>query len=91
MVPQAIREFYDSRNFEDAVRTAVSLGGDSDTLTCTTGGFAHAFYGDVQKDIQVTAYEILMTGWVRLFCCSWSGIAMRAVGVRITIASQIGD
>ena len=39
-VPQAIICFLDSENFEDAIRKAVSLGGDSDTLACITGGIA---------------------------------------------------
>ncbi len=58
-VPQAIRAFYDSTDFEDAIRTAVSLGGDCDTLTCITGGIAQAFYGGVPEDIQDKVYEIL--------------------------------
>ena len=44
-VPPAIRAFLEAENFEDAIRNAVSLGGDSDTLTCITGGIAEAFYG----------------------------------------------
>jgi len=44
-VPQALIVFLDSMDFEDAVRLAVSLGGDSDTLACITGGVAEAFYG----------------------------------------------
>ncbi|MEM9448661.1 MAG: ADP-ribosylglycohydrolase family protein [Cyanobacteria bacterium P01_E01_bin.6] len=44
-VPEALIAFLDSADFEDAVRNAVSLGGDSDTLTCITGGLAEAFYG----------------------------------------------
>ncbi len=48
-VPQAIRAFIDSTDFEDAIRTAVSLGGDTDTLACITGGIAQAFYGGVPK------------------------------------------
>jgi ADP-ribosylglycohydrolase len=43
-VPQAIIAFLDSTDFEDAIRKAVSLGGDSDTLACITGGIAEAFY-----------------------------------------------
>ncbi len=58
-VPQAIRAFLDSTDFEDAIRTAVSLGGDSDTLACITGGIAQAFYGGVPDDIQSIAYGIL--------------------------------
>ena len=58
-VPQAIRAFIDSTNFEDAIRTAVSLGGDSDTLTCITGGIAQAFYGEVPSEIVEKVYAIL--------------------------------
>ena len=43
-VPQAIIAFLDSTSFEDAIRKAVSLGGDSDTLACITGGIAEAYY-----------------------------------------------
>jgi len=44
-VPEALVAFLDSSDFETAIRLAVSLGGDSDTLTCITGGIAEAFYG----------------------------------------------
>ena len=44
-VPEAIVAFLESTGFEDALRNAVSLGGDSDTLACITGGIAEAFYG----------------------------------------------
>lgn len=54
-VPEAITAFLESIDFEDAIRNAVSLGGDSDTLTCITGGIAHAFYGDVPDRIAQTA------------------------------------
>lgn len=43
-VPQAIIAFLESDDYEDAVRKAVSLGGDSDTLGCITGGIAQAYY-----------------------------------------------
>lgn len=58
-VPQAIRAFIDSTDFEDAIRTAISLGGDSDTLACITGGIAQAFYGGVPLEIANKVYEIL--------------------------------
>ena len=48
-VPQAIICFLDSTSFEDAIRKAVSLGGDSDTLACITGGIAEAYYRDIPK------------------------------------------
>jgi ADP-ribosylglycohydrolase len=50
-VPQAITAFLESENFEDAVRKAVSLGGDADTLGCITGSIAEAYYGQVPPEI----------------------------------------
>ena len=44
-VPQAITAFLEGDGFEDVIRTAVSLGGDCDTLTCIAGGMAEAMYG----------------------------------------------
>ena len=44
-VPEAIIAFLEGTDFEDCIRNAISLGGDSDTLTCITGGIAEAFYG----------------------------------------------
>jgi len=58
-VPQALRAFLDSTDYEDAIRTAVSLGGDTDTLACITGGVAQAFYGGVPQTIQQQVYAIL--------------------------------
>jgi len=58
-VPEAIIAFLDSTDFEDAIRNAVSLGGDSDTLTCITGGIAHAFYGSVPDEIRQPVLERL--------------------------------
>jgi ADP-ribosylglycohydrolase len=49
-VPQAIRCFLESSSFEDAVRKAVSLGGDADTQACIAGSIAHPYYG-VPADI----------------------------------------
>ena len=44
-VPEAITAFLEGTDYEDVIRTAVSLGGDCDTLTCIAGGMAEAFYG----------------------------------------------
>ena len=44
-VPQAIMAFLESTNFEDAIRNAISIGGDSDTLAAITGSIAEAYYG----------------------------------------------
>lgn len=50
-VPEAVIAFLESTGYEDAVRKAVSLGGDSDTLACITGAIAQAFYGEVPPAI----------------------------------------
>ena len=44
-VPQALVAFLESTSFEDAIRNAISIGGDSDTLAAITGGIAQAYYG----------------------------------------------
>jgi len=44
-VPEAITSFLEGESFEDVIRTAVSLGGDCDTLTCIAGSMAEAYYG----------------------------------------------
>ena len=49
-MPLAFAAFLDSTDFEDAIRNAVSLGGDTDTIACITGSIAEAFYG-VPEDI----------------------------------------
>lgn len=50
-VPQALQAFFEASDFEDAIRNAVSIGGDSDTIACITGGIAEAFYGEVPAAI----------------------------------------
>ena len=44
-VPQALEAFFESNSLEDAIRNAISIGGDSDTLAAITGGVAEAYYG----------------------------------------------
>lgn len=58
-VPPAIRAFLDSHDFESAIRIAVSLGGDSDTLACITGGIAEAYYGEIPRHIREEARKRL--------------------------------
>lgn len=58
-VPEAIIAFLDSRDYEDAVRKAVSLGGDSDTLACIAGGIAAAYYKEIPPAIETTARSLL--------------------------------
>jgi ADP-ribosylglycohydrolase len=50
-VPEAIIAFLESEDYEDAIRKAISIGGDSDTIACITGGIAEAFYGGVPEKI----------------------------------------
>ncbi|MBQ5348438.1 MAG: ADP-ribosylglycohydrolase family protein, partial [Phascolarctobacterium sp.] len=44
-VPQALQAFFEATDFEDAIRNAISLGGDSDTIGAITGAIAGAYYG----------------------------------------------
>lgn len=53
-VPQALKAFFESTDFEDAIRNAISIGGDSDTLAAITGGIAEAYYGipdEIKRDV----------------------------------------
>ena len=60
-VPQAIVACLESNSFEDAIRTAISVGGDSDTLAAITGSIAEAYYG-VPEDIKEKALTYLDEG-----------------------------
>lgn len=57
-VPQAIIAFLESTDFEDAVRNAVSIGGDSDTIAAITGSIAEAAYG-IPEEIKEKVYAYL--------------------------------
>lgn len=57
-VPEAIIAFLESRDFEDAIRNAISLGGDSDTLAAITGSIAEAAYG-IPESIRTAAFDYL--------------------------------
>ena len=58
-VPEAVIAFLDSESYEDAIRKTISLGGDSDTLACITGGIAQAYYKEIPKDIITEVYARL--------------------------------
>lgn len=58
-VPQAIIAFLEAESFEDAVRNAVSLGGDSDTQACIAGSIAEAYFGGVPDDIKLQTLTFL--------------------------------
>lgn len=57
-VPQAIEAFLESNSFEDAIRNAISIGGDSDTLAAVTGSIAEAYYG-IPSDLRKLAITFL--------------------------------
>jgi ADP-ribosylglycohydrolase len=58
-VPEAIIAFLESIDFEDALRKAISIGGDSDTIACITGSIAHAFYRVLPQQHVRSARRIL--------------------------------
>lgn len=60
-VPQAIEAFLESTSFEDAIRIAISVGGDSDTLAAITGSIAEAFYG-IPDDLKTQAIKQFKLG-----------------------------
>lgn len=57
-VPQALMAFFESTSFEDAIRNAISIGGDSDTIAAITGGIAEAYYG-VSDEFRTKAIQYL--------------------------------
>ena len=57
-VPQAIEAFLESTSFEDAIRNAVSIGGDSDTIAAMAGSIAEAFYDAIRVLFQVIDIEV---------------------------------
>ncbi len=58
-VPEAITAFIESESFEDAIRIAVSIGGDSDTIACMTGAISQAYYKTIPEEMVLRANEIL--------------------------------
>lgn len=58
-VPEAIIAFLESENFEDAIRTAISIGGDSDTIASMTGAISEAFYKSIPQEMIVKANDYL--------------------------------
>ncbi|MDR2526729.1 MAG: ADP-ribosylglycohydrolase family protein [Rickettsiales bacterium] len=58
-VPVAILCFLESADFEDAIRLAISVGGDSDTIACITGGIAEAYYQEISDNIIENVLRIL--------------------------------
>ena len=66
-VPEAITAFLEGESFEDVIRTAVSLGGDCDTLTCIAGSIAEGFYG-VPEDLEEECRHRLPEDFLKILC-----------------------
>jgi len=58
-VPQAITAFLESHGVVDAIRKAVSIGGDSDTIACIAGGIAQAHYGKISRKVREKVLDYL--------------------------------
>ncbi|GAB4294900.1 MAG: ADP-ribosylglycohydrolase family protein [Marinilabiliales bacterium] len=65
-VPQAIVAFLESKDYENAVRLAVSIGGDSDTIACIAGSIASAFYKDIPQHIIKKVYDIIPNEFINI-------------------------
>ncbi len=65
-VPEAIIAFLESNDVEDAIRKAISLGGDSDTQACIAGGIAYAFYKEIPETIKIEVYRRLKPDMIKV-------------------------
>lgn len=75
-VPESIIAFLESTTFESAVRLAISLGGDSDTMACIAGSIAEPFYGGIPNDLRQTTRSYLdgqLLAVVDEFCAKYVG------------------
>ena len=58
--------FFESDSYESAIRKAISIGGDSDTIACITGGIAEAYYREIPKEIATRGNLIIDSGLRRV-------------------------
>ena len=65
-VPESIIAFLESDSFEHAVRNAISLGGDSDTMACIAGSIAEAFYGGVPEEMKAEVKRRLPAEFIEI-------------------------
>lgn len=65
-VPQALEAFFESTDYEDAIRNAISIGGDSDTIAAISGSIASAYYG-IPEDIKTRALAFLDEGLIDIW------------------------
>ena len=57
-VPQAMEAFFEAKDFEDAIRNAISIGGDSDTIACIAGAISEPYFG-IPEDIRSYAIDVI--------------------------------
>lgn len=62
-VPPALEAFFESDSYESAVRKAISIGGDSDTIACIAGGVAEAYYRGIPDDIRDKGLKFIDIGF----------------------------
>lgn len=65
-VPPALEAFFESTSYESAVRKAISIGGDSDTIACITGGVAEAYYKEIPKEIINRGNTLIDSGFKKV-------------------------
>ena len=68
-MPQALVAFLESNSFEDSIRNAISIGGDSDTLAAITGAIAESYY-KVPEVIGIEA-ETYLDNYLRSYYMEW--------------------
>lgn len=76
-VPESIIAFLESTDYESAIRLAVSLGGDADTMGAITGGIAEAFYGGVPEHIRREVLKRLPNEFIEVMECFYQKFVER--------------
>ena len=65
-VPPALEAFFESSSYDTAIRKAISIGGDSDTIACMTGGIAEAYYKYIPEKIMSEGSRFIDTGFKKV-------------------------
>jgi ADP-ribosylglycohydrolase len=101
-VPESIIAFLEANSFEEAVRNAVSLGGDADTMACVAGSIAHAFYKNIPEKHVIRAREKLPEEFLEIIDLfeafsphsaptpSFSGTVLDVSGDKVTLKCSHG-
>ena len=65
-IPPALEAFFESNSYESAIRKAISIGGDSDTIACITGGIAQAYYKEIPENIMSEGSRFIDIGFKKV-------------------------